>query len=416
MMAPAALAGAATRTKFNKREGTLGRLTGFLPIVALAWASAATAQDIKVGFNTDLSASASAEYSRNAQLGYQLAIDDLNAKGGVLGRKLTLVVRDDLAQPPKAIQNMSDLIDNEGVVAVFGPTNSGNALAWKHIANQKRIPVITSLGTATDIVKPMSPGAENYMFRLSATDREQMRSLMTYAKHNPTTKTIGFLVDTTGYGQAGLRDLTELAVLFGLKPALTEKLGPNDTDMTSQLNKLKSAGVDTLFVWALGTPVGHVVRSAEKIGYSPTLLTSWSADSKGFQEVAGPKLSELPLFMRPVEANQSDRTRELLRRVEGKMLNQSFWAVAQAYDSALILAAAIEQARATDGPAVKAALEDLRTPVQGSIKLYDRPFSKTGREALSGSSFLWSRWKDGAVGVTSDDVIKALKPEHFIQG
>jgi branched-chain amino acid transport system substrate-binding protein len=65
---------------------------------------------------------------------------------------------------------------------------------------------------------------------------------------------------------------------------------------------------------------------------------------------------------------------------------------------------------------VKAALEDLRTPVQGSIKLYDRPFSKTGREALSGSSFLWSRWKDGAVGVTSDDVIKALKPEHFIQG
>ena len=115
----------------------------------------------------------------------EAAIDDINAAGGVLGKKLTLVVRDDLSQPPKSIQNMSDLIDNEKVVAVFGPTNSGNAMAWKHIANQKKIPVIGNVGSGTDITKPMSPGADNYMFRVSMVDREQVAALMAYVKKNP---------------------------------------------------------------------------------------------------------------------------------------------------------------------------------------------------------------------------------------
>ena len=121
-----------------------------------------------------------------ATLGLQAAIDDVNKAGGVLGRKLTLVIRDDLSQPPKSIQNMSDLIDNEKVVAVFGPTNSGNALAWKHIPTQKKIPVIGTVGSATAITYPVSAGAENYMFRVSMVDRDQVAGLMAYVKRTKT--------------------------------------------------------------------------------------------------------------------------------------------------------------------------------------------------------------------------------------
>lgn len=386
----------------------------FAATIAIGGLSAATAQEIKLGISTDLSASASAEYSRNAITCIQLAIDDINGKGGVLGRKLALVVRDDLSLPPKAIQNVAELIDNEKVAGLFGPTNSGNALAYKHFVTQKRTPVLTSLGTATDIVKPMAPGADNYNFRVSATDREQMRSLFTYAKKSAKTKNVGFLVDSTGYGQAGLRDLNELAILYGIKPVAIEKLGPNDTDMTSQLNKFKAAGVDTLFIWALGTPIGHVVRSMEKISYFPITLTSWASDSKGFSEVAGPKLSELPLFMRAVAPEMSPRTRELAKRVEGKLAGQSFWACAQGYDATLLFSSAITQAGKTDSVAVRAALEDLQKPVMGYIKTYDKPFSKIQREALSGGDFLWSRWKDGNVVIYTDDLIKGLKPSDFV--
>src|SRR5258705_7407778 len=114
------------------------------------FALGAEAQDIKLGFNGDLSASPSALSGQAATLGLQAAIDDVNAAGGVLGRKLTLVIRDDLSQPPKSIQNMSDLIDNEQVVAGFGPTNSGNSLAWEQAPKQKKNTIIGTgrVGTA----------------------------------------------------------------------------------------------------------------------------------------------------------------------------------------------------------------------------------------------------------------------------
>jgi branched-chain amino acid transport system substrate-binding protein len=121
----------------------LTRLCGALFAAATfaTFSAGVSAQDIKLGYNGDLSASPSAQSGQAAVLGMEAAIADINAAGGVLGKKLTLITRDDISQPPKSIQNMSDLVDNEKVIAVFGPTNSGNAMAWKHIANQKKIPV-----------------------------------------------------------------------------------------------------------------------------------------------------------------------------------------------------------------------------------------------------------------------------------
>jgi branched-chain amino acid transport system substrate-binding protein len=173
---------------------------------------AAQAQDIKLGFNGDLSASPSALSGQAATLGLQAAIDDVNAAGGVLGRKFTLVTRDDLSQPPKSISNMSDLIDNEQVVAVFGPTNSGNALAWKQIPNQKKIPVIGTVGSGTAITYPVSAGADNYMFRISMVDRDQVSDLMAYVKKNPKVKNVGYMSETTGYGRAASRTCRNSAI------------------------------------------------------------------------------------------------------------------------------------------------------------------------------------------------------------
>jgi branched-chain amino acid transport system substrate-binding protein len=99
-------------------------------------AAAAQAQDIKLAYNGDLSASPTAQSGRAAVLGIQAAIDDINSAGGVLGRKLALVTRDDLAQPQKSIQNMVELIDNEKVVAVLGPPTS--ATRWHGSASPTR--------------------------------------------------------------------------------------------------------------------------------------------------------------------------------------------------------------------------------------------------------------------------------------
>ena len=374
----------------------------------------AQAQDIKLGFNGDLSASPSALSGQAAVLGLQAAIEDVNAAGGVLGRKLTLVIRDDLSQPPKSIQNMSDLIDNEKVVAVFGPTNSGNALAWKQVPNQKKIPVIGTVGSGTAITYPVSVGSDNYMFRISMVDRDQVAGLMAYVKKNPAVKNLGYLSETTGYGQGGLKDVQELGDLQGLKPVCNEKFGVNDTDMTSQLNKCKAAGVDTIVVWAQGTPLGQLMRSMEKINYFPLTLMTWAADNQSFYEAAGKTLAEKPIFMRTVTEERTSKQQKLYDRIAPKMTSASaFGFAAHSYDAVMVLASAIKQANSTEGPKIREALENLQTPYDGVMKSYDKPFSKTEHEALRSKDYKWTHWQDGKLLPYSDPVIKTLTDADY---
>ena len=368
-----------------------------------------SAQDLKLGYNGDLSASPSAQSGHAAVLGMQAAVDDINAAGGVLGRKFTIVTRDDQSQPPKSIQNMSDLIDNEKVIAVFGPTNSGNAMAWKHIPNQKKIPVIGNVGSGTAITHPMSPGADNYMFRVSMVDRDQIGALMAYVKKNPAAKVVGLMAETTGYGAGGLKDMQEIADLQGIKIVATERFAVSDTDMTSQLNKLKAANVDTVVVWAQGTPIAQLVRSMEKINYFPVTLTSWAADNITFYDAAGKALANKPIFMRTVSETRTPVQQKLYDRIGAKLKAPSSFSFAlHGYDSVQLLVAALKQANSADGTAIKNALEDLRAPVAGVLKTYNKPFSKAQHEALTAGDFVWIKWNDGKLEPYSDPIIKGL--------
>jgi branched-chain amino acid transport system substrate-binding protein len=382
---------------------------GALATTLLA-AGLAQAQEIKLAYNGDLSASPTAQSGRAAVLGIQAAIDDINTSGGVLARKLTLIVRDDLAQPAKSIQNMVELIDNEKVVAVLGPTNSGNAMAWKRIPNEKKVISMQSNAQATDITKPIASNADNYLFRLSMYDRAQAAALMAYAMKSGTTK-IGLLTETTGYGEGGLRDLQDLAKVHALKPLATEKFAVTDTDMTSQLNKMKAAGVDTVLVWAQGTPMGLLLRSMEKLNYFPTFLASAAADNVTFYDAAGKTLAGKAIFLRPFISPETPDQKQLFARVGPKLAAPAaFNFSVQGYDSTLLLAAAIRQAGTTEGPKVREALENLKEPVVGVFKTYRKPYSRTQREAITPADVKWVHWKDGNLIAYSDRITQLITP------
>ncbi|WZB62631.1 ABC transporter substrate-binding protein [Achromobacter xylosoxidans] len=390
-------------------KGILSRLSRTAACIALAaGAQQALAQDIKIGFNGDLSASPSAQSGQAAVLGLKTAIEDINAAGGLPYRKVVLVVRDDLSQPPKSIQNMTDLIDNEKVVAVFGPTNSGNALAWKHIPNQKKVPVMGAIGSGTDITKPMRAGADNYMFRVGMVDREQVEGVIGYLKRNPKVKNVGFMIETTGYGQSALKDLEEVGAAQGVKAVAVEKFGVADTDMTSQLNKLKSDGVDTVVIWAQSTPIAHVFRSMEKINWFPLTLTSWAADNIAFYDTTGKTLSEKPFFLRTITDNRSPAQQKLYDRVSGQMTSPTaFGFLAHAYDGMHLMAMAVKQAGSTDGDKLRQALENLQGTYDGAMKTYTKPFSPTGHDALLVGDYKWAHWQDGKLVPYADDVTRA---------
>ena len=395
-----------------KIASNVGRL---LAGTAFAVAGAvAFAQDIKLGFNGDLSASPSAQSGTAGVLGIQAAIDDINAAGGVLGKKLVLVVRDDLSQPPKSIQNMNELIDNEKVSAVFGPTNSGNALAWRHIPNQKKVVSMGNIASGTDITKPMSPGADNYMFRISMADREQVVGVMAHAK-KAGAKKVGYLVETTGYGQGGLKDLQEIGKLHGFDVVANERMAVADTDVTSQLNKMKAAGADTIFVWTQGTPLGQVIRSMEKVDYFPRVYSSWAADNITFYDAAGKTLAEKPIFMRTMVEASTPAQKALFDRLKAKLAAPSAFAFsAHGYDATHVVAAAMWQAgTTTDGDKIREALESLKTPVKGVMKTYNPPFTRENHEGLSAADFVFVRWSNGKLVRVEDAITASLTPADF---
>lgn len=373
-------------------------------------ATAVSAQDIKIGYNADQSASGVAELGTAGRWGFEAAIEDINKAGGIMGRKVVGVNRDDLGSPPKSIQNMTELIDNEKVSAVVGPANSGNALAWLHIPQQRKIPVVVPIATGTEVTTRYAKESQNYLYRVSMVDREQIALLAAYAVKASKNQKIAIFADSTGYGQGGIKDATEVLALHNIKPVIVEKYGPKDTDMTSQLTKIREAGADTVIIYGIADGTAHVLRSMEKIDYMPTTLGTWGNLSGLLPRIAGTKLSEHLILAASTTEDSNARTKSLGERVRKNFPTlTTFPCAAQAYDSVMLIAAAMTLAKSTDGEKVAVALEQVQG-VQGVIKTYDKPFSKTNHEGLNVADFYLARWKNGTPVRYEDAIIKALTP------
>ncbi len=397
--------------KMQKQLSRIACAAAFAAMAQGAWAQA----DIKIGYNSDMSASGSADFGVSALSGARQAAEEINAAGGVLGRKLVIVPRDDVGSPPKSIQNANELVDNEKVVAMLGGVNSGNMLAWLHIVQQKKIPTISPVATATDITGRYAKSPPNYVFRVSMRDRDQIALLAAYAARASKTGKIAIIADTTGYGQQGAKDAVEILGLHKITPVANEKFGPKDTDMSSQLNKIKAAGADTVIVYALADANGHLMRSQEKINYFPVTLGSWANLSPPFLRIAGPELAKKMIFTASITEDSTPQSRALydaIMKKEGKLPTYVF--AAHAYDSVKILAAAMTQAQSTEGEKVQQALDGLGK-VDGVIKSYAPAFSKENHEALSYRDFRLVRWIDGKVVTVDDEVSRGIKPDELKQ-
>ena len=140
-------------------------------------------------------------------------------------------------------------------------------------------------------------------------DLDQITLLAAYAARATQNKKVAIIADTTGYGQQGAKDAAAVLQLHGITPVANEKFGPKDTDMSSQLNKIKAAGADTLIVYALADSNGHLMRSQEKIGYYPTTLGSWSNLSPPFLRIAGPELAKKMIFSASITQDSTQQSK-----------------------------------------------------------------------------------------------------------
>lgn len=353
----------------------------------VSWSVAGiAAEPIKIGVSGPLTGG-SAPMGVSMRDGVKIAVAEINAKGGVLGRQFQLVERDDEAKNERGVQVAQELINKEKVVATVGYANTGVALASQRFYQEAKIPVMNNIATGTAITKQfVAPEhKDNYIFRIAASDTIQSAMIVEEAigKHKFTK--VAILADSTNYGQLGREDLEKTLAAKGIKPVAVEKFNIKDVDMTAQLLKAKQGGAQAILTYGIGPELAQIANGMEKLGWKVPMIGSWTLSMGNFLDNAGKNGDGARMPQTFIQDATTPKRKSFIDAYQKAYKVEripSPVSAAQGYDSIYVLAAAIKQAGTTDGVKVREALENLTEKVDGVVTTYNKPFTHDDHEAI----------------------------------
>lgn len=379
------------------------RLTAIAGAVAFSLFATAgqAAEPIKIGVDGPYTGGSSS-MGVSMRDGVRLATAEINKAGGVLGRQIVLVERDDEAKNERGVQIAQELINKEKVVAVVGYINTGVALASQRFFQDAKIPVFNNVATGSVITQQFADQPENYVFRNSAPDRIQAPMIVDEAITRRSYKKVAILADSTNYGQLGREDLEKALGAKGVKPVAVEKFNIKDVDMTAQLLKAKSAGAEAVLTYGIGPELAQIANGMAKLGWKVPLVGSWTLSMANYIDNAGANGEGARMPQTFIQEGNTPKRKAFIDAYlkEFKPRNgriDSPVSAAQGYDSVYLLAAAIKQAGSTEGPKIRAALENLNTRVDGVVMVYDKPFTAKDHDAISPNVPVFGEVKGGRV-------------------
>ncbi len=381
---------------------------GFVPISIL---DARAAEPIRVGLSGPFTGGSSS-MGICMRDGVRLAVSEINAKGGVLGRPIQLIERDDEARNELGVQIAQELIEKERVIATLGFVNTGVALASQRFYQEAQIPVISNSTTGTLITKQfLAPDyPHNYIFRVGLFDAMQADAMADEAIDRRHFKSVAILADSTNYGQLGRADLEAALAKRQVKPVAVEKFNLKDIDMTAQILRAKQAGAEAILAIGIGPELAQIANGLAKLGLKLPLVGSNPMAMSSFLDIAGPNAEGARMPQSFIQEGTTPARQAFINAYQKtyhveRMSNPP--SAAQGYDSVLLLAAAIAQAKSTNGDLIRAALEDLQTSIDGIVARYDHPFSPTDHESISAGMAVIGEVKAGRIVFAYDDERKA---------
>ena len=332
--------------------------------------------------------------------GVKLAIAEINKAGGVLGRQLVAIERDDEARNELGVQIAQELINKEKVAATVGYINTGVALASQRFYQEAEIPVLNNVATGSVITQQFAKERANFIFRNAAADNIQAPMIVDEAIGRRGFKKPAILADSTNYGQLGREDLEKALAAKGVKAVATEKFNIGDTDMTAQLLRAKEAGADVILTYGIGPELAQIANGQAKLGWKVPLVGSWTLSMASFIDTSAANGNGAMMPQTFVQLPNTPKRAAFIKAYQEAYKTDrmpSPVSAAQGYDSIYLLAAAFKQAGGTDGRKVKDALENLTEKVEGVVTTYDKPFSKTDHEAITANIPVFGEVKDGRV-------------------
>jgi branched-chain amino acid transport system substrate-binding protein len=373
----------------------------WLLAAAPAWAQ----EPIKIGLVTALSGQ-SARAGEAITRGLQVAIDEINAAGGLRvgnqSRKLELLRRDDESIPAKGVIAARELYFKEKVAVLIGGLDSPVALAIVPIANENKLPFMDPWAAGTPITK--NGAKDNYVFRVSAVDELVDKAMLQYAQKTYNAKKPGMILVNNPWGESNEKGLTAALAEKKMKAAGIEKFEGNDIDVVPQLSRLKSSGTDVLFLVGNVGPSSQVVKSLDRMGWMPPIVSHWGPAGGRFTELAGPSAKNVH-FVQTYSffGNQSPVGQKVLKALMAKYPDikgagdvTPAVGVANAYDAMMLSALAIQNAGSTDGPKVRDGYYKIGK-YEGLIKSYDKPFTPQNHDALNENDYVWAQFIDNQI-------------------
>ncbi|HUJ19575.1 MAG TPA: ABC transporter substrate-binding protein [Nitrospirota bacterium] len=257
------------------------RLIGIMAcVITLSVGTALAGGTIKVGAILAITGPASFLGAPEAKT-LEMLVEDLNAKGGVNGTKIELVIKDSGASPEKAVSFAKQLIEEEKVFAIIGPSTSGETMAIKNIAEEGRT-ILLSCAAAEVIVNPVA----KYVFKTPQKDSYAVVKIFQQMKKMGISK-IGILSSNTGFGKAGKEQLEKLAPESGIQIVISEVYDKAATDLTAEATKLKSANVQAIVNWSIEPAQAIVIKNARQIGMTVPIFQSHGFGNINYVKAAG---------------------------------------------------------------------------------------------------------------------------------
>jgi branched-chain amino acid transport system substrate-binding protein len=308
-------------------------------------------QGIQLGFFGALTGP-TATFAQSGKKGAELAVEEINARGGVLGKPLVLLSEDDRGEAAEAASAVSKLITRDHVVALVGEQASSRTLAAAPIAQSYGVPLISPTSSNVEVTKK-----GDFIFRACFIDPYQGRAVASFARDTLKAKTAAILVDSKSDYSVGLAEaFREAFTSMGGRVVSEPKYAEGDSDFSAQLTAIRPERPDVLFVPGYYTDAGLIARQARSLDLKSVLLGADGWDSPKLTEIGGEAIEGAYLSNHYSVDDPSPRVRAFVQAFQSRFKEEPDSIAASTYDAVGMLADAISRAGSTEGRRVRDAL------------------------------------------------------------
>ena len=375
---------------------TIG-LTGVVLAAGLAFSGAARADDFKLGVAGPLTGP-NAAFGAQLQMGTQQAVDDLNAKGGILGNKIVLETGDDVSDPKQGVSVANKFV-GDGVKFVVGHFNSGVTIPASDVYLENNMLVITPAATSPLLTNPKDGNSKWDVFRTCGRDDQQGGIAAKYIEGHFKGRKVAVLDDKTTYGK-GLADITFAnLVKAGVKPVLHESVNVGEKDYSAVVSKVKAAGADVVYWGGLHPEGGLIRRQMTDQGIKATMMSGDGITDNEFASIAGPG-AEGTLMTFPPDPRKNPAAAEVVKEFAAKNFDPQSYTL-YSYAAVQVMAQAAEAAKSIDPHKIADKMHDGMTfhTVIGDLS-YDKKGDITKSDYVI---YTWKKQPDGKITYIQND-------------